>query len=337
MQNTHEDLRTWFRQKWVNLAKKKTGGGYAPCGTSGEKKGYAKCVPAAKASALSKDAIKSAVRRKRAAQSAAGRPGKNQPGQGNAPIMVKTMKEENLQEKNTPTNPTLWARAKSLARSKFDVYPSAYANGWAAKWYRGKGGGWKSTNESKGPCWDGYKQVGTKMKNGKEVPNCVPVTEELGKDSEWGTPELTKKMMKMTPGQGKKMRSFKEFVEYETDESVLMEKGLTPMGRIQKRFSAIRSRQKRKLYKNIAMNRSASPERIQKRAKLAARRMMYKRVLRGRPNTSLSPTEKSGIEAMMKRVPFQAFIARQTIRLRPNLRKMEMSRLSNRRTRKKKK
>jgi hypothetical protein len=25
-----------------------------------------------------------------------------------------------------------------------------------------------------GPCWPGYKQVGTKMKNGKEVPNCVP-------------------------------------------------------------------------------------------------------------------------------------------------------------------
>ena len=25
-----------------------------------------------------------------------------------------------------------------------------------------------------GPCWDGYKMVGTKMKNGREVPNCVP-------------------------------------------------------------------------------------------------------------------------------------------------------------------
>jgi len=24
------------------------------------------------------------------------------------------------------------------------------------------------------PCWDGYHQVGTKMKNGKKVPNCVP-------------------------------------------------------------------------------------------------------------------------------------------------------------------
>ena len=23
-------------------------------------------------------------------------------------------------------------------------------------------------------CWDGYKQVGSKMKNGKKVPNCVP-------------------------------------------------------------------------------------------------------------------------------------------------------------------
>lgn len=23
-------------------------------------------------------------------------------------------------------------------------------------------------------CWSGYKQVGTKMKNGKQVPNCVP-------------------------------------------------------------------------------------------------------------------------------------------------------------------
>ena len=26
----------------------------------------------------------------------------------------------------------------------------------------------------KNPCWDGYVQVGMKMKNGKKVPNCVP-------------------------------------------------------------------------------------------------------------------------------------------------------------------
>jgi hypothetical protein len=27
--------------------------------------------------------------------------------------------------------------------------------------------------EKKGPCWDGYKQVGFKKKGNKMVPNCV--------------------------------------------------------------------------------------------------------------------------------------------------------------------
>tara|TARA_E500000178_G_scaffold293776_1_gene298691 strand:+ start:810 stop:2813 length:2004 start_codon:yes stop_codon:yes gene_type:complete len=31
-------------------------------------------------------------------------------------------------------------------------------------------------------CWDGYKQVGMKKKNGKDVPNCVPVGEKQDKD-----------------------------------------------------------------------------------------------------------------------------------------------------------
>jgi len=44
---------------------------------------------------------------------------------------------------NKPNNPSLWSRAKSLAKQKFDVYPSAYANGWASKWYKGKGGTWR--------------------------------------------------------------------------------------------------------------------------------------------------------------------------------------------------
>jgi hypothetical protein len=42
-----------------------------------------------------------------------------------------------------PTNKPLWGRAKAAARSKFDVYPSAYANAWAAKWYKSHGGGWR--------------------------------------------------------------------------------------------------------------------------------------------------------------------------------------------------
>lgn len=29
------------------------------------------------------------------------------------------------------------------------------------------------------PCWDGYEQYGMKMKDGKEVPNCVPIGEAI--------------------------------------------------------------------------------------------------------------------------------------------------------------
>ena len=52
-------------------------------------------------------------------------------------------KLNNLLEKSIPTNPSKWAYYKSQAKKKFDVYPSAYANGWAAKQYKAAGGGWK--------------------------------------------------------------------------------------------------------------------------------------------------------------------------------------------------
>ena len=58
---------------------------------------------------------------------------------------------EKLDEKNVPTNPSKWSYYKAQAKKKFDVYPSAYANGWAAKQYKKAGGGWKSesVNEAK--------------------------------------------------------------------------------------------------------------------------------------------------------------------------------------------
>ena len=83
-------LRKWFKEKWVNIGKKKKGGGHPECGTSGDKKGYAKCVPASKAASMSKKEKESATRRKRAAQNKAGRGGKSQAGQGNKPIRVAT-------------------------------------------------------------------------------------------------------------------------------------------------------------------------------------------------------------------------------------------------------
>lgn len=38
-------------------------------------------------------------------------------------------------------------------------------------------------NPKDNPCWRGYHPVGVKMKDGKEVPNCVPVNEEVETES----------------------------------------------------------------------------------------------------------------------------------------------------------
>lgn len=86
----NEDLRNWFKSKWVNIGKKDKSGKHPPCGTSGKKSGYAKCVPAAKAASMSKKEKESATRRKRAAQNKAGRGGKSIKGQGRKPINVST-------------------------------------------------------------------------------------------------------------------------------------------------------------------------------------------------------------------------------------------------------
>jgi len=58
-------------------------------------------------------------------------------------LMVNEQKLNLFLEKNIPTNPTKWSYYKAQAKKKFDVYPSAYANGWAAKMYKKAGGGWR--------------------------------------------------------------------------------------------------------------------------------------------------------------------------------------------------
>jgi hypothetical protein len=90
----HAGLDKWFRERWVNIGSKKKGR-YQPCGTSGEKQAYAKCVPASVAAGMSAKEKASAVRRKRAAQSAAGRSGKSQGGSGKSPIRVDTKTGKN--------------------------------------------------------------------------------------------------------------------------------------------------------------------------------------------------------------------------------------------------
>lgn len=175
-----EDLRKWFGKgkegDWVRV------------GTDGEIKGECareegegkpKCMPRSRAHGMDKDDRAKSARRKRRKDPVADRPGK-----GGKPVMVKT--EETISEKNVPTKPALWSKYKAQAKAKFDVYPSAYANGWASKMYKKAGGGWKTVSESMSDriseaCWTGYKQKGMKKKGDKNVPNCVPE----GKEHSW--------------------------------------------------------------------------------------------------------------------------------------------------------
>ena len=66
--------------------------------------------------------------------------------------LLKSVIEDALDEakkKPIPTSPDKWSRAKAKARSKFDVYPSAYANAYAAKEYKKMGGGWRMGKKKK--------------------------------------------------------------------------------------------------------------------------------------------------------------------------------------------
>ena len=49
-------------------------------------------------------------------------------------------------------------------------------------------------NKKQGPCWEGYEYAGTKEKNGKTVPNCIPLKKQIitggdGWSIEFSTPD----------------------------------------------------------------------------------------------------------------------------------------------------
>jgi hypothetical protein len=171
--NLQEDLRKWVKEKWVDIGAPKKGGGYKPCGRQkGEKRsGYPKCVPAAKAASMSKGQKTSAVKRKRAAGNPGGKP-------TNVKTFTKRSEKMNEDIIRQLIEKKLCARGKAAAKSKFKVYPSAYANMYASAVCSGKvtPGGKKKTNEStmrkgkkKGRCWTGYKAVGTPYAKGSCV------------------------------------------------------------------------------------------------------------------------------------------------------------------------
>lgn len=52
-------------------------------------------------------------------------------------------KKKKSSGKNVPNNPSLWASCQAEAKRKFEIFPSAYANGFASRRYKEKGGTWR--------------------------------------------------------------------------------------------------------------------------------------------------------------------------------------------------
>jgi hypothetical protein len=143
----HGGLDRWFAEKWVDV---KTG---EECGRQeGEdRKGYPACRPSKRisedtpktASELSSSEKEKFKRTKTSSERIPYQHQRKEDGGENYNYDMEYMKEGG----NVPTNPELWSRAKAAAKSKYDVYPSAYANGYAAKWYKEKGGGWRKAQK----------------------------------------------------------------------------------------------------------------------------------------------------------------------------------------------
>jgi len=196
-----QGLHDWFDKSkskdkkpgWVNVV---TGG---TCASDEPGEGVPKCVSSQRRANMSKEERLSASRRKKAAD-----PRQQEKSGAAKPTNVRT-EEMDLQEvKDKPGKGSGKKDAcYNKVKSRYDVWPSAYASGalvkcrkvGAANWgtkseaanldqqpaiaIKMKKKGIKPKSEMEEDCWDEYKKKGMKKKGNKMVPNCVPIKETM--------------------------------------------------------------------------------------------------------------------------------------------------------------
>jgi hypothetical protein len=167
-----QGLRDWFGKSKSSTGKKgwvQLGGKFAgePCARQEGQTSTPKCGSSKMAANLSPEEEEKARIRKN-------RLDPNQPEKsgGAKPTNVRT-EEINIQEvKDKPGKGSGKKDAcYNKVRSRYDVWPSAYASGALVKCRKVGAANWGTKSED---CWDGYKQEGMKKKGKKTVPNCVP-------------------------------------------------------------------------------------------------------------------------------------------------------------------
>jgi len=210
-----EGLRDWFgkskskddKKGWVNVV---TGG---TCASDEPGEGTPKCVSSAKRASMSKAERLSAQRRKKKVD-----PGQQQKSGAAKPTYVSTdpkkkMKKEEVEVTEAKDKPGKGSGKKDACynkvKSRYSVWPSAYASGALVKCRKVGAANWGNKSESYDfsnwrddfkaleietvnliepdpiqggqpideKCWVGYTQKGMKKKGKKVVPNCVPVGE----------------------------------------------------------------------------------------------------------------------------------------------------------------
>lgn len=95
--------------------------------------------------------------------------------------------------------------------------------------------------------------------------------------------------------------------------------------RSKRRLIFARGKARRRMAMKIALHRQSTPQKLQKRSKQMAKRILTKKILRGRKRSQLSPQEKDRLEKMLKTA--SPVIARIAQRVMPRIRTIEQTRL----------
>jgi len=254
-----EGLRDWFgkskskdgKSGWVNVV---TGG---TCASDEPGEGTPKCVSSAKRASMSKAERLSAQRRKKAAD-----PGQQQKSGAAKPTYVSTdpkkkMKKEEVEVTEAKDKPGKGSGKKDACyhkvKSRYSVWPSAYASGALVKCRKVGADNWGNKSESydfsnwredfkateyefvdlikpeplKGEqidegqkCWKGYEKKGTKKMFGKTYNNCVK-KEENEIDEAKHTPTKSDLESKIGGGNLKKLsKKASTRIDYDVDGDV---------------------------------------------------------------------------------------------------------------------
>ena len=182
-----ENLNKWFKEKWVRFGP--DGKIRGKCAREKSSEGKPKCRPLKSAQAMGKKARATAANRKRREDPNPDRSGK-----------AKNVKTEEIIMENHKcpicggelVSETLMNEKKDACyykvKSRYKVWPSAYASGAlvkcrkkGAKNWGNKSEGFEEVDEA---CWKGYHKDGMKTMFGKKYPNCVKNEESIMKKDE---------------------------------------------------------------------------------------------------------------------------------------------------------